>query len=643
MKVSYNWLQSYFDSKLPNSKNLADILTAHVFEVEGIEELEDDVVFEFKILPDRAHYLLSHKGLAREITAITGLPMRTVLPINKKNVEPKEKIKIDVLIKNNLLCRRYIAQEINNINVQTSPEWLKKRLRAVGQKSINNIVDAANYVMLDIGQPLHAFDADKITGNLVVRSATNGEKIILLTGHEVILSEDNLVIADDDGPLAIAGVKGGKRAEVNELTKRIIIESANFDPTSIRKTSTKLNLRNDASKRFENEITPDLAQNGIKEITKIITETLPGATPYLEKDLYPNPVKEWKIVISPKNIEALVGITIEESKIEEILSRIGCQINKKNDLFYIIPPLDRFDITIPEDIADEVGRILGYEKLPSKLPPDFGNKLLPDKVFFYAEKIKNILIKLGYSEALLYSLVAKGDYEVIYPLASDKSFLRANLSSKLAESLLVNGRNADLLSLETIKMFEVGKVFRKDGEKTILAIGVLQVKKKKGVNSEKILREDLVVLENSIMVKFNYDIRLGEFGAIIEIDFDELVSKLPLQEDISSLYFKPLPTDKKYQKFSLYPFIIRDIAIYVPENVMEEDVHKLINDNVGPLCVKSWLFDVFIKEFPEGNKKSLAFRLVFQSPNKTLVDNDVGEIMNYIYKEIKFKKDWQIR
>jgi phenylalanyl-tRNA synthetase beta chain len=622
---------------------LADLLTAHVFEVEDIEEFEDDTVFEFKILPDRAHYLLSHKGVAREISTITGLPMKTVAQIDQKDVPQKEKTKIDVLIKDDLHCRRYIAQEITNIEVKASPEWLKKRLGAVGQKSINNIVDAANYVMLDIGQPLHAFDADKIIGNLVVRSATDSEKIILLTGQEVILSKDNLVIADDAGPLAVAGVKGGKRAEVNELTTRIIIESANFDPTSIRKTSTKLNLRNDASKRFENEITPALARDGIEKITKIITDLLPSARPCLEKDLYSNPVKEWEIVVSPKNIEVLIGTTVGESVIEETLLRMGCQINKKEGLFYVIPPLDRFDLTIPEDIADEVGRILGYEKLPSKLPPDLEGELLPDKMFFYAEKIKNVLIQQGYSEALLYSLVAKGDYEVIYPLASDKSFLRADLSSKLEESLVVNGRNADLISLETIKMFEIGKVFRKDGEKTTLAIGVLQVKKKKGVSSEKILKEDLEVLESSLGTTLDYELRLGEFGAITEINFDELVSQLPQQKDIPTLDFKSLPNDKKYQKFSLYPFITRDIAIFVPEKVTEEEVFELIRENVGSLCVKSWLFDVFTKETPGGNKKSFAFRLVFQSPDKTLVDKEINEIMDNIYKEIKLKIDWQIR
>jgi len=513
----------------------------------------------------------------------------------------------------------------------------------VGQKSINNLVDAGNFVMLDIGQPLHIFDADKISGQIWVRQATDEEKIVLLTGNEVTLCPDDLVIADDNGPLAIAGVKGGKRAEVTAATKRIIIEAANFEPVTIRKTATRLNLRNDSSKRYENEIVPILAAEAMATITKIIFDVNPDAVVGGTTDVYPNPTSPWTVRVDAQNIAALIGTPVAESEIESILTWMGCDVEKKDGLLAVTPPQDRLDITIPEDVADEVGRMLGYEALLAKLPPNLLETPLPDKSFFYGEKTKNILVTRGYSEALLYSLVAEGVYDIVYPLASDKSALRDTTLTKLKESLISNGRNADILSLETIKIFEVGKVFRADGEKTTLAMGVLQVKKKKGTTSELVLAEDISFLLGTLGISIETEIQVGEFGAMVEIDFDALVATLPTQKNLSVLDFKHLPADKKYQKFSPYPYIVRDIAIFVPESITQSDVQELIKNHSGTLCVKIWLFDVFTKEFPEGKKQSFGFRLVFQSFEKTLEDKEVNEVMEGIYTAIAENVDWQIR
>ncbi|MDP3989482.1 MAG: phenylalanine--tRNA ligase subunit beta [bacterium] len=639
MNVSYNWLQDYFDAKLPEPKKLAELFTAHVFEVEEIVERNNDVVFEFKILPDRAHYLLSHKGVAREAHVLTGLPLKdgevaTIHPAIGG---------IAVDIENKDLCRRYIAQEIRNVRVQDSPVWLKERLETVGQKSITTIVDAANYIMLDVGQPLHVFDAEKIEGQLYVRNAKKDESIVILSGQEIALTPDDLIIADDVGPLAIAGVKGGKRAEVTHATSSIIIESAQFEPTTVRKTSTRLHLRNDSSKRFENEITPALAKEGMARITQLISTLSPEAIMGMQRDIYPLPAYEREVVVTREAIVALIGMPVSEAQIETILSRMGCRIQKEENQLRITPPLDRFDLAIPEDIADEVGRIVGYETVPSLLPPDLDTTLLPDKVFFYGEKIKDVLVERGYSEVLLYSLVPKGVHEVVYPLASDKSALRDTLTTKLAEALVVNGRNADLLLRDTIKLCEVGNVFCEDGEKTMLAMGVLHVKKKKGTTSSMLLEEDVRHLEAVCGISLNAQIQTGEYGSILEVDLGKIVSSLPMQSDVSALQFKPLPRDKTYQSFSPYPFIVRDIAVFVPEAVEEADVYKVIKEHVGPLCVASKLFDVFNKEFPEGRKKSYAFRLVFQSFERTLEDKEVNEVMDVVYTEIERKTDWRVR
>ncbi len=644
MKISHKWLQDYFVDALPVPEKLTDLFTVHLCEVEGVEEKSGDTIYDLKILPDRAHYLLSHQGVAREVSVLTGIAQKQETGIfAKHNTISEDLTGIKIDIKDTTLCRRYLAQAISGVKVQASPDWLKQSLESLGQKSINNIVDVGNYVMFDVGQPIHVFDADKVKGEIIVRLAKNDEKITLLTGQETALKETDLVIADSEGPLAIAGVKGGKRAEVTSSTTNLIIEAANFEPASIRKTSTRLNLRNDSSKRFENEITPALAGLGLEKIVKLILQLEPQAVAGSKNEIYPKPVTTWEVVAEPEYVSNLVGVTASCDDISAILTKMGCAVKKAGTNLTVVPPIDRLDMVIPEDIADEVGRVLGYDKLESKLPAELPTKLLPNKVFYYGELVKNILLQSGYSETLLYALVPKGFYQIIYPLASDKSALRDTLLTKLEEALVLNARRADLLSLSTIKIFEVGKVFRAEGEKMMLAIGVLIVKKKKGVSADSVLKEDILAIGNVLGVSLKAKVVTGEFGAMCEVDFDELVSQLAPQKNLSDLGFEPLPSDKKYQKFSLYPYIVRDVAVFVPEATSEAEVHELIKDKATELCIKSELFDVFTEEFPEEKKKSLAFRLIFQSFERTLEDKEVNEIMDAIYQEMKLKKDWQIR
>ncbi len=642
MKVSYNWLQKYFIEPLPQPSVLAEALTVHTFEVEEMQERGDDTIFEVKVLPDRAHYLLSHKGVAREVSVVFGLSLQDVHGVQVAPVST-EVPGMKVVVDNAQLCKRYMAQEINNVKTTASPSWLKSALENLGQKSINTVVDAGNYIMFDVGQPLHAFDADKIDGAIRVRNAVSGEKIILLTDEEAALTPEDLVIADDRGPLAIAGVKGGKRAGVTLETKRLILEAANFDPATIRKTATRLNLRNDSSKRFENEITPALAEEARTKFLTLLKELCPEIEIGGVTDFYPNPVQNWSVTVTAEKITTLVGIDVGAQTCEKTLKSMGCEVVVADGVLVVTPPLDRLDILTPEDVVDEVGRIIGYEKLPAIMPPALSVAALPDKVFYYAEKAKNSLVARGYSEALLYSLVAKGMHEIVYPLASDKSALRESLLPKLHEALIANGRNADLLMLETIKICEVGKVFRAEGEKTHLAIGVLPVKKKKGVTAEFLLREDMLALEATLGTPLTYTIVTGEYGATVEIDLDEVVAQLPAPAILNTLGFQPLPGDIKYQKFSPYPYIVRDVAVFVPESTSEATIQKLIREQAGPLCVRDWLFDVFVRDLPTGKRKSCAFRLVFQSFERTLEDGEVNAIMETIYAKIATQSEWEVR
>lgn len=647
MKISYAWLGTYFDAKLPAPDVLADLFNLHFAEIEGIEKITlsdfQDTVLDIKTLADRNHYALSHKGVAGEASAVTKIPL-------KASVEPKNSVEgavrsVAVKVENPKLCPRYTARRINSIHVGQSPQWLRSRLEAIGARSINTIVDATNFVMFDMGQPLHAFDADKVSGTITVRLAHAGEKITLLDGREVELKDTDLVIADDEGPLVIAGVKGGKRAEVTSQTKSIILEAANFDPVTVRRTSTRLNIRNDSSKRFENEITPHITVSALERVTALIADLSKGAEIGEISDVYSHPVALWVIRADVSHMNAITGLNLTSGDMADILKRLQCSVSveesKGKETLVVTPPLERLDLVIPEDIADEIVRMYGYENLVSRETASVPQTPI-DKTFYWAEKFKNALVHMGFVETLLYTLVPKGAFEIAYPLASDKSALRERITPKLSESLGMNARNSDLLGLETIKIFEIGKVFPKTGEKTSLCMGVSQVKKRKGVTSDSILKETIASLETELGVKISGNIEVGLSGALVEVDFDDLVKNLT-QGALKDLAFKALPADKKYVAFSPYPYIVRDIALFVPSGTDDMEVLRTIKDSLkevaGDLLVRGpHQFDRFEKD----GKVSYAFRMIFQSFEKTLSDDEVNGYMLQVYSVVQ-GKGWVVR
>ena len=274
MKVSYNWLQEYFEEKLPNPGDLGDILTFHAFEIEEIEKVGDDYMIDVDVLPNRSSDCMSHRGIAREISTILDKKMKHD-PLEGETLEVDESDKFKVEVKDNELCSRYAIAIIDGVKVGPSPEWLKKYLETLGQRSINNIVEATNYVMLNTGQPLLAFDAEKLKGGehkkITVRSAKEGEKITTLAGDEYELDKSTLLITDGNSglPIGIAGVKGGKIAEVDENTKDVVIESAHFNAVSVRKTSQKLKLWTDASTRFQNNPSQHLVGYALADVVEL--------------------------------------------------------------------------------------------------------------------------------------------------------------------------------------------------------------------------------------------------------------------------------------------------------------------------------------------------------------------------------------
>lgn len=652
MLISYKWLQSYFEEKLPPPEKLAERITFGFAEVESVEKKGDDTIMDVKVLPDRACYALSHKGVAYEVGAILGIKAKQKGSTSPSDGEVEPLRPFSVQVEAPELCLRYMARVVESVTAKELP-WVKEHLEAIGQRSINPVVDGANIVMFDMGQPLHAFDADKVEGDIVVRRARKGEKITTLDNKEVNLDESVLIIADEKSPLAIAGIKGGKKAEVTSATRNLILESANFDASHIRKTSERLGIRTDASKRFENKLSPEMASVGMNDFSAYLFEmakTQPdevgfGVRPtefatqirFRDKqikageiiDRYPEKQKERTIAVPEEYIAKKLGIKISSKQIEEILSRLLITVEKKENGLLLTPPVFRMDLNIPEDIAEEVGRIIGYYKIPAELPPKSKGVVTIPKSSYYEWKIREILVNAGFSEVMTSSFAEKGSVAILKPLAEDKKYAREDLRGGFAAALRMNFLNAPLLGSDEVRVFEIGKVFSANSESTALALGYAGPKKK----GKTVLKETRELLEKILTVQIAGEEKEGIFECNLEEVFDKLPE--PQKWDISISSAKP----PKFHQFSQYPFIVRDVALFVSADTLPESVEKIIKKNAGKFVVRGpSLFDEFFKD----GKKSLAFRLVFQSFGRTLTDEEINASMEKIYTALKVR-NWQIR
>jgi phenylalanyl-tRNA synthetase beta chain len=648
MKISYNWLQTYFKEKLPAPEKLAELLTFHVFEIESLEKVGGDTVLDVKVLPDRANYALSHRGIAREISYITGAeikPERIAIP--KLNSNESKILELDIHDKH---CRRDGTLVVLNIQNKESPQWLKEKLQTLGQRSISFIVDITNYVMLDMGQPLHAFDLDKLTKKngkvkIVLKPAHQDEKIKILGGKELALEKGTLIFADGnntDLPLDVAGIKGGAVAEIDATTKNIVVLSANFDPTYIRKTSVNVGIRTDASKRSENGIPLELTMDGLLNLAELIKAESPQAEFEGLVDYYPHQTKLHTIECSVGHIIERLGISISVKDIEGIFSRLDFIFIKHGETYTLTPPYYRLDMNICEDLIEEIGRIYGYEKIPLEQLHVPHTPASINKHFYYEQKIHDVLVAEGFSEVYTYSLTNKGEVEILNPLASDKNMLRAGLVTGVNNVLSHNVRNADLLGLDQIRIFELGTVFHHDKEYTELALGVENVKKLKQKTGE-VIRTTLQKIGQALDADTTNTVK--DDVSLYTLNFDELIKKLPEPKQSENY---PLSPARTYKPFSIYPFIVRDIAVFVPQDVPKESVEEVIKlntsnriDKDAPIAslVNLKLFD----EFQKDGKKSFAFRLVFQAIDRTLTDDEINKIMEKITEKMNSKKDWQVR
>ncbi len=648
MKFSKNWLQTYSKEQLPETKALEELVTFNAFEIEEITRVGEDDILDIKVLPNRAHDALGHRGMARDICALTESTFTD--PCNYYKGEGDTSIISPIItIADNDACTRFTSVRIDGITVTDSPSWLRERLESIGQKSINSIVDITNFVQFSINKPMHAYDATLIAGNtLSARYAAVGEMLTTLDDKSLTLDETTLVIADKEKPLGLAGIKGGKFSGISSTTTSVILESANFNGPRIRKTSQKYGIRTDASKRFENVISDSLVEEGLRLTISLILGMNQEATVSKVVDVYPKKEEVVTVSITTSQVNKVLGTTLLIDDIKKVFSSLLFPYTIEGETFVVIVPAERLDIRIKEDLIEEVARVRGLSSIPSILP-NLTRKGTIYKRMYYENKIKKILYEHGFSDIMTYSFGNAGDVEIIKGQAKNKEKLRSNLAAGVLSAFQMNMLNSPLMNLSTIKMYEFGNIFTKNSERRHFTLCVDDNKKKTSFTEEveMLLREIKRTLGVSLLEYETVSVK----PYVIEIDFDILIAQLPEPTSYEPLTQTPL--SHTYKTISPYPFITRDIAMWVSDNSTWESIRTLCAEVGNALVVRIDLFDTFSKEIdptPLGSsagqvlvkKTSYAFRLVFQSFEKTLTDEEVNGMMEPYYRVFK-EKGYEIR
>lgn len=684
MKFSYNWLKELV-LKLPKPDKLADLLNMHAFEVESLEKQGSDTVLDIAVLPNRIGDASGHIGMARDIAAILGVKFVPLRVMCKEPKQPPVKQFLSVALKDKKLCRRYMSSMIIDVNVKESPQWLRYRLDTCGLRSINNIVDATNYTMLLVGQPLHAFDYDKLAGHeakktITVRTAGDGEHITTLDGTDVALRTGMLIIADDDTPLAIAGIRGGKKAEITNTTTRVVLEAATFDNSSIRRTSQIVGLRTDSAIRFSVGLSASLVEAAMEHACVLIEKIADGVTLPGVVDIYPKKEKPVSILLRHVYVNSLLGTELKEKDIKTILTRLGCKvIGAGRGVFCVTPPLWRRDIAIEEDLIEEVGRIPGFETIQEVHPL---SELIPPKEndsLMLQERARDMLMGIGFRETYSYSFVSERDITVMgdatddylrleNPPRDECMYMRASLGPNLLKAAFENLKHEDV-----VRLFEMGNVFRKrqheEGHSECVHVA--------GVVAEKLRGTDQIFFElkGALSLFFEqlgvdagfYDvpspdgmvlhphrsclIKIGEekIGIMGELHPRVLAAygmngHVALFEIDADVLGKLTQKEMEFRPVSRYPSVMRDIALLVPLDTRMAEVEDVIENTGGELLVDTDLVDIYAgPELPDG-KKNFAFRLVFQASDRTLTDEEVNAIVEKITKALEeANEEWEVR
>jgi phenylalanyl-tRNA synthetase beta chain len=692
MKISYNWLKELVDANL-SPRDLAAKLTMAGLAVDAVEERGNDHVLEFDLTSNRPD-CLSHLGIAREAAAVSGRSVRMPrVSIDAAKTRTSDVASVEIL--NPDLCPRYSARAIRGVKIGPSPAWLVERLEAMGQRSVNNVADITNYVMLEMGQPLHAFDLEMLRGKqIIVRAAKPGEKITTLDGEERELTDQMLVIADAERPVALAGIKGGEDSGITEKTVDVLLEAAHFTPAQVRATSKALGLATEASYRFERGTDPEIVVTASDRAAALIAEVAGGEVLDGVVDVYPRKAARRPIAMRRNRHEAITGLKIELGEAEYILRSLGFAVeaNVDSDRLRAIPPSWRVDVSIEEDLIEEIARVCGYDRLRNTLPGSAGaGAYLPNEENRRA--IRHTLASLGYHEAINFSFV-NGETDGLVGIVRDEDRLRlrnpidetqAHMRTTLLGGLLRSLEHNFNHGTRNVRLFEIGKCFLKfceepeeDSPEECETLALVAT----GARNEADWRD------SSARLDF-YDVK-GALEAVFEslglptgrrwtAEFSEHSYKFlhpgrqadinlgkesigqfgQLHPRVAALYKFKQPvyvaelnlellllaprSEVRYHPLPKFPAVARDLAVLINTNVAFADVDLAIRAQQIKELVSLRLFDLYAgKELPEG-KHSIALSLLYRADDRTLTDEEANALHEQVIKTLKRKFGAEIR
>jgi phenylalanyl-tRNA synthetase beta chain len=674
MKFPVEWLREFVPTTL-DDKALADKLTMAGLEVEEITPSEDGPVYHTKVTPNRGDWM-SLLGVARETAATLDTKMSWLpTPLPDENDDVRRWA--GVVITDTALCPRYAGKVVRNVTIGPSPDWIQKRIAACGMRPVNVVVDVTNYVMLELGQPLHAFDYDTIPeGKIVVRPANAGETIVTLDGAERALQAGMLVIADREKPIAVAGVMGGAETEVTDSTRHIFLEAAQFDPGSIRRTSKVLGLSTDASYRFERTVDPELVPLALERAAELLADLAGGEVALGRIDLYPAPKRALPIEIRPTRTNAILGTDLTDETIAQSLTRLGLIVDASASPFKVLVPTFRTDLLKEIDLIEEVGRMIGYDTLPETLPPSAGGGGVDAPRGKFAGDLRTVLTSIGLQEALTHSLAAPSPFDdpektdervaIRLALSAELSGLRQSLLPNLLGVLSHNLRQRE----PDVRLFEVGKVFAK-GEgvsnylETRSVAGVLTgAVSPRRWTGEEIPSIDFYAAKGVVEALFTrlrlpapqfvpghvHGMHPGRtaliqldgktIGYVAELDPDAVKSDLNVPASVGRVAAFELDADallavsadtRHYTPLPRFPAVTRVLAVVVDSEVgywaLESTARSVVEETLLEEIAPESIYTG--EKIGEG-KKSVAIRFVFRAADRTLTDAEVETQMRAV-------------
>ena len=668
MLISYQWLKEFTETRR-SPEELRERLTMVGLAIDAVEEHDHDSVLDVEV-PSNRPDCLSHVGIAREVAVIERGCLR-LPPAAHLKTQGRSKDFTSVEIKDPDLCPRYAARLVRGVKIGPSPDWLAKRLETIGQRPINNVADVTNYVLHELGQPLHAFDLEKLGGHrIVVRRGAPGEKLKTLDGVERTLSGDMLVIADAEKAVALAGIMGGEESEISTRTTDVLIESAYFDPHSVRVTARQLGMDTEASRRFERGADCEGVLRAQQRCVELICGLAGGVATEDATDIYPRPLSERVVDLRPERVKELTSLSVETDEILRILEGLG--FKRTADMSFKVPSW-RIDVEQEEDLVEEVARHTGYEKIGSELPPSSASgEYQPSEM--KQRSLRRALNAFGFDEAINFSFIQQESRfdlipslpgherhendqpQLANPIIEDAAWMRSTLLPGLLSSLRHNLNHG----IRDVRLFEIGRIFAVSAPGKLpqetLSLGMIATGGALEENKAQADRElDFFDLKGALEAAVDWmnlspltftqtssrHLRVGQTALITLGDGTEIGTIGRLAENVAAsykfrqpVYLLELDLDAllsgpakviQYSPLPRYPSVTRDISLLVNRNVALEEIFNALNNQHVADCRSVKLVGTFAGGNIQSSKRSVTLRLEYRSDERTLRDEEVEE------------------